>query len=192
MKALISYGVVVLAFVGLVGCTVSVPLDPIQMSGNTPVAFAGGFERIVVDLSDNDQFMQYQNRFRGFESVRVSAEATNVTGADQQLRIYVSDNEGLTAGNAATTGTWLATIDIPATAVDQEVSATVGEAAKRTVEGYLQATPPVFYVYILSTATEDGGLSVRNITFEPGSAVFSIFRIRASHQGTSVEIRWAQ
>lgn len=192
MRTAVMYGLGAILLLVIYGCTVSVELEPMALSDDTPLPFLGGMERIPLDLSDNAQFIQYQDRFRGFDSVSFSLKALNLSGSDQQLRVYASRSGELTAETAPTLGTWLATVDVPMLNTVQDLHSTLGQTAREGLEEMLRASPPVFYVYVISEADSTLGLAVSNITFEPGSAHFSIFRITADGETTEVEIRLAE
>ncbi|HQK92900.1 MAG TPA: hypothetical protein PLD23_05320 [Armatimonadota bacterium] len=174
---------------GLAGCTVQVDLPSVNL-GTGSSSLRTGFQRVIIDLSTNEQFMQYQSHFRGLTSASFSMVATNRAAVSQTVRVYGSMNMGLTADNVVSGATKLTEATIPAGAQNLSVSDQLDSEALAFLSSALQASPPVFAVYIVVEGDDPSALSFSSITLVPGAGQFSILSIRAVPGATpEIEIR---
>lgn len=173
----------------LAGCTVQVDLPSVNL-GSGSSSLQTGFERIIIDLSTNEQFMQYQSHFRGLTSASFSMVVTNRAAVSQTVCVYGSRNMGLTASNVASGAAKLTEVTIPAGARNLAVSRQVDSDGVAFLDSALQASPPTFAVYIVVEGDDPSALSFSNITLIPGAGQFSILSIRAVPEGIpEVKIR---
>ncbi|HOS93523.1 MAG TPA: hypothetical protein PLQ54_09440 [Armatimonadota bacterium] len=108
----------------------------------------------------------------------------------QTVRVYGSMNMGLTADNVVSGATKLTEATIPAGAQNLSVSDQLDSEALAFLSSALQASPPVFAVYIVVEGDDPSALSFSSITLVPGAGQFSILSIRAVPGATpEIEIR---
>lgn len=173
----------------LAGCTVQVDLPPVNL-GSGSSSLQTGFQKVIIDLSTNEQFMQYQGHFRGLTSASFSMAVTNRAAVSQTVCVYGSMNLGLTAANVGSGATKLTEATIPAGAQSLTISGQLDADALAFLDSALQASPPTFAVYIVVEGDDPSALSFSNITLIPGAGQFSILSIRALPGGIpEVEIR---
>ncbi len=185
----IPFAVVVGLGALLAGCTVQVDLPSVNL-GSGSSSLQTGFQRVIIDLSSNTQFMEYQSHFRGLSSASFSMVVTNRAAVSQTVRVYGSMSMDLTASSVASGATELAAATIPAGAQNLTVSDQLDSDALAFLDSALQSSLPTFAVYILVEGEDPSALSFSNITLTPGAGQFSILSIRAVPGGApEVEIR---